>query len=203
MRRRDVRASIAPLSLVLLLLASACGQKPGVAGSVAAPGEGTQVAGTDDFGVTPTDDTPVDGETPTDGGGAAEEPGAGGGGGGAGPAGGGGGGGGDAGPTTATRTGISSSVIKIGIHAPESGAAAVSTFRQAVGVYSQYAGAIKGLGGRKIEVIAKDDHFDPATARTVCKELVEKEKVFLLIGGAGVDQIKSCAEYAASAGVPY
>jgi ABC-type branched-subunit amino acid transport system substrate-binding protein len=37
----------------------------------------------------------------------------------------------------------------------------------------------------------------------VCKELVEKEKVFLLIGGAGVDQIKSCAEYAASVGVPY
>jgi branched-chain amino acid transport system substrate-binding protein len=37
----------------------------------------------------------------------------------------------------------------------------------------------------------------------VCKELVEKEKVFLLIGGAGVDQIKSCAEYAASAGIPY
>jgi ABC-type branched-subunit amino acid transport system substrate-binding protein len=101
------------------------------------------------------------------------------------------------------RTGITPTEIKIGIHAPESGAAAVSTFRQAVGVYSQYAGAIKGLGGRKIVVEARDDHFDPTTARTVCKELVEKEKVFLLIGGAGVDQIKSCAEYAASAGVPY
>jgi branched-chain amino acid transport system substrate-binding protein len=215
MRRRELRAAIAPLSLVLLLLASACGQKPGVGSSIVASGDSADVAG-EDFGATPTDDAPVDDQAPADDGETAEEPGAddggdtggGGGGGDAGDTGGGGGdggsgGGGDAGPTTATRTGISSSVIKIGIHAPESGAAAVSTFRQAVGVYSQYAGAIKGLGGRKIQVVAKDDHFDPATARTVCKELVEKEKVFLLIGGAGVDQIKSCAEYAASAGVPY
>ena len=79
----------------------------------------------------------------------------------------------------------------------------MSTFEQGVGVYSEWAGQIKGLGNRRVEVVYRDDHFDPATARTVCKELVEKEKVFLLIGGAGVDQIKSCAEYAASAGIPY
>jgi ABC-type branched-subunit amino acid transport system substrate-binding protein len=37
----------------------------------------------------------------------------------------------------------------------------------------------------------------------VCKQLVEVDHVFLLIGGAGVDAIKSCADYAASKGVPY
>ncbi|MEX2393870.1 MAG: ABC transporter substrate-binding protein [Actinomycetota bacterium] len=218
-RRRHVQHTIAPLALVLLLLASACGQKPGVAGSVAASGDGTVAGGGDELGGTPTDGGTTDdgatdggdtgGDAGGDTGGDAGDGGADAGGGGGDGGGGGGGGdtggddGGDTGPTTTTRTGITAKEIKIGIHAPESGAAAVSTFRQAVGVYSQYAGAIKGLGGRKIVVEARDDHFDPATARTVCKELVEKEKVFLLIGGAGVDQIKSCAEYAESQGVPY
>jgi branched-chain amino acid transport system substrate-binding protein len=203
------------LLAALLLLASACGQKANVAGSVVTAGaEGGTGGFVDggtvvDGGTTPSGPAAPGAKTPAGGG-------AGGAGGGGGPAAGGGGpaAGGGAGPATggggpaapagaADRTGITSTTIKIGIHAPESGAAAVSTFRQAVGVYSQYAGAIKGLGNRRIIVEARDDHFDPATARTVCKELVEKEKVFLLIGGAGVDQIKSCAEYAATAGVPY
>jgi ABC-type branched-subunit amino acid transport system substrate-binding protein len=50
---------------------------------------------------------------------------------------------------------------------------------------------------------AEDDKFDAAEGRRVCKKLVEVDKVFLLIGGAGVDAIKSCAEYAATKGVPY
>src|SRR5204863_6093766 len=99
--------------------------------------------------------------------------------------------------------GISATTIKIGIHAPKTGAAAVSTFDKAVGVYSDWAGKIKGLGNRRIEVVSADDHFDAATARTVCKDMVEKQHVFMLIGGAGVDAIKSCAEYAASKGIPY
>jgi hypothetical protein len=33
--------------------------------------------------------------------------------------------------------------------------------------------------------------------------MVEREKVFLLIGGGGTDQIQACAQYAAGAGVPY
>ncbi len=200
-----MRVRTLPLVVGLLLLAAACGQKAGVAGS------GTETAGNLAGGV--------------DGGGASGGGGIGGGassstgGGAAGGAGGGAavgtGGRADSGGGTtggagasvtagpADRTGISKTTIKIGIHAPISGAAAVSTFEQAVGVYSEWAGQIKGLGNRRIEVLYRDDHFDPATARTVCKELVEKEKVFILIGGAGVDQIKSCAEYAASAGIPY
>jgi ABC-type branched-subunit amino acid transport system substrate-binding protein len=181
-------------------LAAACGQKEGVAGAsggladtVTGPGEGA---------------APVDGAAEGDGavGGSGVGTGAAAGSaGGASRGGSGGGGSGGAAATTgpADRTGITNTSIKIGIHAPISGAAAVSTFEQGVGVYSEWAGQIKGLGNRRIEVAYRDDHFDPATARTVCKELVEKEKVFILIGGAGVDQIKSCAEYAASAGIPY
>ena len=222
--RRDLAG--AALLAALLLTAAACGQKSGVAGQVVGS-DGTSVVRrptSSPTGRSPTAarrrSTPArarhrrraapmqvpaaarhrpaggtssggGGSRPTTGGGGTT--GTGGGGGGSAPA--------PSGP--ADRTGITATTIKIGIHAPETGAAAVSTFRQAVGVYSEYAGAIKGLGGRRIQVVARDDHFDPATARSVCKEMVEKEKVFLLIGGAGVDQIKSCAEYAASVGVPY
>lgn len=196
-----------PLLVAFLLLSAACGQKAGVAGSGGTTQAGELTGGTTvdptlngDSGVPVDDvDAPVtdDGAAPTGGGGGGDT---------------GGGGGGDTGgggPAPAApsgpgnTTGITDEEIVIGIHAPESGAAAVSTFREAVGVYAQWAGEIEGLGGRRIVVEARDDHFDPAEARRVCKELVEQEKVFLLIGGAGVDQIKSCAEYAASAGVPY
>jgi ABC-type branched-subunit amino acid transport system substrate-binding protein len=200
-----------------MLVAAGCGQKAGVAGSLAAAGTAqTGVAGEEFTGG-------VNAET---GGGAATGGGAtaaGGGGGGKTATGGraapgaptgsstgttptGGGGGGAAAPGTAgplDRTGITPTTIKIGVHGPKTGAAPASTVDQAIGVYAQWAGNIKGLGNRHLEVVFRDDHFDPATARTVCKELVEKEHVFILIGIAGVDAIKSCAEYAASQGVPY
>ena len=37
----------------------------------------------------------------------------------------------------------------------------------------------------------------------VCREMVEKENAFVLVGGGGADQITACAKYADEAGVPY
>jgi len=37
----------------------------------------------------------------------------------------------------------------------------------------------------------------------VCQKMVEQDKVFMLIGGGGADQITACAQYANSVGVPY
>lgn len=205
MRRPVGVAAIAALTL----LTAACGQKAGVGGSVAGAAGLTETGSADGGAAAAEDGSPTtEGEETAGGGGAgttARRGGAGataeGGAAAAGGAGGAAGGAAAAGPVD--RTGISETEIKIGIHAPETGAAAVSTFREAVGVYAQWAGKIPGLGNRRLVIEARDDKFDPAEARRVCKELVEVEKVFLLIGGAGVDQIKSCAEYAASVGVPY
>jgi ABC-type branched-subunit amino acid transport system substrate-binding protein len=61
----------------------------------------------------------------------------------------------------------------------------------------------KSLFGRTIEVVLKNDQYNPSTAVAVCKEMVEKDGVFLLAGSAGTDQIQACARYAASVGVPY
>ena len=113
---------------------------------------------------------------------------------------GGSGGGGQA--AAGDRTGITGDTIRIGLHAPVTGAAAVPTeaFRRGVPIYWTH---IKQVFGKKVEVVFRDDEFSPTTAVRVCREMVEKEKVFLLIGAAGGDQITACAKYANSVGVPY
>lgn len=103
------------------------------------------------------------------------------------------------------RTGITDETIKIGIHAPVTGAAAFPqrSFQNAVGVYASFINSKGGINGRKLEVLFRDDGFNPQRAQSVCKDLAQQQKVFMLIGGGGSDQIDACARYAAAAGVPY
>ena len=61
----------------------------------------------------------------------------------------------------------------------------------------------KSINGRDVEVVFRNDNYNPSQAVQACREMVEQEKVFLLVGIAGTDQIQACARYAASAGVPY
>lgn len=212
------------LVATLVMVAASCGQKPGVslsAGGVAAgdassdldlgpvptePGQeplapeepGAPVPGPE-AGAAPT--TPGAGPGPTAGGTGTTAPKP------AGPA--------PAGPAPAPapatkqdRTGIDDAKkeIVIGIHAPVTGAAPIEqkTFENGREVYWQFVRDNGGiLGGYNVRVVFRDDQFSPTVARQKCQEMVENEKVFLLIGGAGADQITSCARYAESVGVPY
>ena len=54
------------------------------------------------------------------------------------------------------------------------------------------------INGREVHVVFKDDHYNPSYARQVCQQMAQQNHAFLLIGGAGTDQIKACAGYAAS-----
>jgi branched-chain amino acid transport system substrate-binding protein len=108
----------------------------------------------------------------------------------------------------ADRTGIDdkAKVITIGIHAPVTGAAPIEqkTFDAGKDVYWKWLNERGGLfGGYQVKVEFEDDTFDPVTARRKCAKLVEEKKVFLLVGGAGADQITACANYANQKGVPY
>jgi ABC-type branched-subunit amino acid transport system substrate-binding protein len=230
MRNVRVRGALAALSVAALLTAG-CGQKPGVsemyvgAGQPGVPGvEAGAAVGGDGLG------GPVPGSglgggptgAATGGGlsGGGSTAGATGGGtttgGGTGPGGStqGGGGGkqqdGDAIPVPPAAgggdtTGVTDTTIKIGVHAPVTGAAAFpqQSFERGIGVYADYINRKGGVHGRKLEIVFRDDRFDPNSARSVCKEMAEQEKVFMLIGGGGADQIDACARYAAGIGVPY
>jgi hypothetical protein len=104
-------------------------------------------------------------------------------------------------------TGVTANSITIGLHAPVTGAAPVpvNSFEQGVNLYWKYGdnGKPVKIFGRSVNVVFKDDHYNPSYARQVCQQMAEQDKAFLLIGGAGTDQIKACAEYSQSQGIPY
>lgn len=194
------------LLLPLLVLAAACGQKPDVAGTATGglaagavdPVTGEAVTAETIVGeiVDPASATPVDGAAIDPATGAPAVGDAGSTGAAAGPA--------DAGGA-GDRTGISDSEIRIGIHAPVTGAAPIpqNAFAEGKDVYWKFLDTQGGVSGRTVTVFFEDDKFDPATAVQKCKKMVEVDKVFLLIGGGGADQITACARYAQTVGVPY
>jgi branched-chain amino acid transport system substrate-binding protein len=110
------------------------------------------------------------------------------------------------GSATTTTTGITNQTIKIGAHAPITGAAPVPSDSAQKGsdlYYKWLRHNNHAINGRFVDSMLKNDNYNPSQAVAVCKEMVEKDRVFLLYGYAGTDQIQACARYAASVGVPY
>lgn len=205
---------------VFALVALACGQKPGVheaafggTGPVTTTGvEGTGLDGTTLDGGVPADAGAVDtsglgGTTPTTTGGTTTT-----------TTGGtttttGGTGGDDDGKKTTTTTtagnttGVSDTLITIGLHAPVTGAAPVRSDSFATGgdLYWDHGdnGKPVKIFGRQVELVFADDQYTPSTARSVCQRMAEVNKAFLLAGGAGTDQIKACADFSQTRGIPY
>jgi branched-chain amino acid transport system substrate-binding protein len=104
--------------------------------------------------------------------------------------------------TAGSTVGVSDTEIRIGIHAPATGAGAPQTsFDQEKDLYFKYIG--NGINGRHVTVFFEDDKYNPSSAVQACQKLVQQDHVFLLLGGGGADQIAACAKYAASVGVPY
>ncbi len=108
-------------------------------------------------------------------------------------------------PAAVDRTGVTDTKIRVGIHAPITGAAPFpqNAFDKGKDVYWKYLAEKGGLFGRNVEIVFRDDQFNPSRAVQVCREMVEQEKVFILMGAAGSEQITACARYANSKGVPY
>ena len=108
-------------------------------------------------------------------------------------------------PGPIDRTGVTDTTIRIGIHAPVTGAVPFpqKAFEQSYDLYWKYLAAKGGVWGRNVEVVFRDDQYNPTSAVEACRDMVEQQKVFAIIGFAGTDQINACARYAESAGVPY
>ena len=82
--------------------------------------------------------------------------------------------------------GVTDSEIKIGTWGPQSGpAAAWGTVMTAIDAYFQYINDNGGVNGRNLVLVSRDDGYDPARAVSAVRELIDREKVFALVGGIG------------------
>lgn len=104
--------------------------------------------------------------------------------------------------TAGNSTGVTADEIVIGFHAPLTGAAPLpqQSFRKGQTQYWEHRGKVYG---RNVRIIIYDDKYNPSAATGVCKQLIERDKAFIMGGAGGADQIAACARVANAAGVPY
>jgi len=208
------RARLQALAVLCLMFVSlvACGQKPGVSELAGPAGAYADLDGdgVPDAGPGGNDSLTDLGDGSGASGGSGSGAGAGSGGSGTGEntAAGSGrsGSGGSGSPSGGDTTGVTKDTIKIGLHAPITGAAPVpqASFERGKDLYWEWLRRNnQSINGRNVVVVSKNDNYNPSQAVARCQEMVEEDKVFMIFGLAGTDQIQACARYAESVGVPY
>lgn len=85
--------------------------------------------------------------------------------------------------------GLRGGTIYLGIHAPETGAAPIplAAFQTGTKLFWEN----HTVFGHKVVMQFMDDKYQPDVARQVCESMASQD--FLVIGGAGTDQIQACA----------
>lgn len=97
--------------------------------------------------------------------------------------------------------GVDGDTIKVGTIRPESGPYAIyDNVTQGMEAYFNAANASGGIqagDGKKykIELIKKNDEYDPAKTPALAKQLVEQDGVFALVGDIGTETNKSIRDY--------
>ena len=112
--------------------------------------------------------------------------------------------GGSATPAAQTDVGITANSILLGNTIAQSGpAAAYGTIANAELAYFTYINNTKGgVNGRKINFKILDDGYNPATAVTLTKQLVEQDQVFAMFSGLGTQTQTSVRDYLNTKKVP-
>ncbi len=97
------------------------------------------------------------------------------------------------------------SVIRLGMSGPFSGGvnSVGNQFLLGAEVYLKNLNDNGGVFGRKIEIIAKDDRYEPRIAVENVKELLEKDKVFALFGIIGTPVAEAVFPIAIEKKIPF
>lgn len=101
--------------------------------------------------------------------------------------------------------GVSADKITFGQSAALDGPAAALGQAMREGLLAAFAEANKagGVKGHKIELISRDDGYDPNKAIQTAKQLIDQDKVFALIGSVGTPTSAAVQPIATDAGVPF
>lgn len=84
-------------------------------------------------------------------------------------------------------TGVTDDSIKLGAHFPLTGVAApgYSEIPSGHQAYYDFVNANGGVNGREIELLVRDDAYNPTNTTQVTNELVLKEEIFAMVAGLG------------------
>lgn len=101
--------------------------------------------------------------------------------------------------------GITSDTITVGQSSALSGPAKDlgTNMRAGMEAYFRKINEAGGIHGRKIMLISKDDGYEPAAAINNTRELIENDKVFLLIGEVGTPTSQAVVPLAEKARIPF
>jgi ABC-type branched-subunit amino acid transport system substrate-binding protein len=108
------------------------------------------------------------------------------------------------GSSSSSQPGLTKTSVLIGSHQPLTGPAApgYSEIAPAAKAFFQYLNAQGGVNGRKINLIYKDDGYNPTNTVTVVKQLVLQNKVFAIWGGLGTPTHTKVVDFLNSSRVP-
>lgn len=100
--------------------------------------------------------------------------------------------------------GVSEDTILIGTWAPLTGpAAAWGTVSRGMHTFFQLVNEEGGIHGRKVELLIKDDGYQPVRTVGVVKQLVERDQVLAVVGGTGTAPGMAVKDYLSRRGVPW
>jgi len=101
------------------------------------------------------------------------------------------------------RAQVTDAEVLVGMCGPFSGVAKELGTQLKIGLDVAFANANEagGVSGRRVRLVALDDAYDPARTATCMKELVEKRKVFGLVGNVGTATAAVAVPYANEKGV--
>lgn len=110
-----------------------------------------------------------------------------------------------AGATEAAENGVFPDKVVLGQAAVLEGPAASLGLGMREGLLAAFAEANRagGIKGRKLELIARDDGYEPKKSIEVTHQLLEQDKVFALIGPVGTPTSAATQPIAAEAGAPF
>lgn len=99
--------------------------------------------------------------------------------------------------------GVSETEIVLGTWGPQTGpAAAWGTVMRGMDVYFRLVNDEGGINGRLVRFLVKDDQYQPARTVSAVRELVERDRVFAIVGGIGTAPTMAVRDYLAEHGVP-
>lgn len=104
----------------------------------------------------------------------------------------------------ASDVGITEDTVTIGAHFPLTGVAApgYSEIPTGMKAYFDYVNAQGGVDGRKIEMVVRDDGYNPTNTSQVTNELVLKDEIFAMVGGLGTPTHAAVVDFLNAEKVP-